>query len=195
MYIHYKKRFKNRDAIIAMQCTYYSWCSFSMMVKWANGGLLQANDGEMLVNDVEMLVNDGGILVNDGEMSIWSYTHFTIIDLHFTIISLQQPSLAHLTIIEKLHRLYYDDSIYHDNCPYSSTGRLNIPYKNIEFSPVRNIETACVYMNKQFNRNIESKRVHLRITVVSWCQKNRANYIWYWTQLSNFITHVSHFYW
>ena len=42
---------------------------------------------------------------------------------------------------------------------------------HLHFSPVRNIETACVYMNKQFNRNIESKRVHLRITVVSWCQK------------------------
>ena len=44
-----------------------------MMVKWANDGLLQANDGKMLGND-------GEILVNDGEMSIWSYTHFTIID-------------------------------------------------------------------------------------------------------------------
>ena len=37
----------------------YSRCSFSMMVKWANDGLLQANDGKMLVNDGEMLVNDG----------------------------------------------------------------------------------------------------------------------------------------
>ena len=50
---------------------------------------------------------------------------------------------------------------------------------HLHFSPIRNIETACVYMNKQFNRNIESKRVLLRITVVSWCQKNRAIYIWY----------------
>ena len=55
-----------------------------MMVKWANGGLLQANDGKMLVNDGEMLVNDG-------EISIWSYTHFTIINFYkpFTIISLK----------------------------------------------------------------------------------------------------------
>ena len=34
----------------------------------------------MLVNDGEMLVNDGEMLVNDGVMSIYSYTHFTIID-------------------------------------------------------------------------------------------------------------------
>ena len=54
--------------------------SFSMMVNWANDGILQANDGEMLVNDGEMLVNDGEMLVNDGEMSIWSYTHLTFID-------------------------------------------------------------------------------------------------------------------
>ena len=58
-----------------------------MMVKWANDGLTQANDGEMLVNDGEMLINYGERLVNDGEMSKWSYTHFTIIDLHFTIIT------------------------------------------------------------------------------------------------------------
>ena len=51
----------------------FSWCSFSMMVKWVNDGLLQANDGKMLVND-------GGMLVNDGEMSVW-YTYFTIISL------------------------------------------------------------------------------------------------------------------
>ena len=50
-----------------------SRCSFSMMVKWANDGTLQAYDGKMLVND--------------GEMSIWSYTQFTIIDWHFTIIN------------------------------------------------------------------------------------------------------------
>ena len=35
-----------------------SWCSFSMMVKWSNNGLLQANDCEMIGND--------------GEMSVWS---------------------------------------------------------------------------------------------------------------------------
>ena len=58
-----------------------------MMVKWANYGLLQAYDGKMLDNDGEMLVNDVDMLVNDGEMSIWWYTHFTIIDEHFTIIS------------------------------------------------------------------------------------------------------------
>ena len=51
-----------------------------MMVKGANGGLLQANDGKILVYD-------GEILVNDGEMNEW-YTHVTIIDEHFTIISL-----------------------------------------------------------------------------------------------------------
>ena len=46
----------------------YSRCNFSMMVKWANDGILQANDGKMLINDGEMLVKDG-------EMSVWSYTH------------------------------------------------------------------------------------------------------------------------
>ena len=56
------------------------WCSFSIMVKWANDGLLQANDGKILVNDGEMLVNDGEMLVNGGEMSICSYIHFTIIN-------------------------------------------------------------------------------------------------------------------
>ena len=49
---------------------YPSWCSFSMMVKWANDGLLQVNDGKMLVNVGEMLVNDGEMLVNDGEMLV-----------------------------------------------------------------------------------------------------------------------------
>ena len=83
---------------------YFSWCSFSMMVKWANDGLPQANDGKMLVNDGEMLVNDG-------EMSVW-YTHFTIIDEHSPSLTSILPSLAwskpsftHLTIIEKLHQL------------------------------------------------------------------------------------------
>ena len=77
-----------------------------MMVKWANDGWLQANDGKMLVNDGEMLVNDG-------EMIVW-YTHFTIIDEHFTIIIVWcKPSLAHLTIIEKLHRLQRDGQIWH----------------------------------------------------------------------------------
>ena len=53
-----------------------------MMVKCANDGLLQADEGKMLVNDGEMLVNDG-------EKSVWSYTHFTIIDEPFTVISLK----------------------------------------------------------------------------------------------------------
>ena len=35
------------------------WCSFSMMVKWAKDGLLQANDGKMFVINGEMLVNGG----------------------------------------------------------------------------------------------------------------------------------------
>ena len=40
-----------------------------------------------------MFVNDGEMLVNDGDMSIWSCTHFAIIDWHFTIIN------EHFTII------------------------------------------------------------------------------------------------
>ena len=55
------------------------------MVKWAIDGLLQANDGKMLVN--------GEMFVNDDKMSIWSYTHFTIIDEHVTNIN------EHFTII------------------------------------------------------------------------------------------------
>ena len=43
----------------------YSRCSFSMMVKLANGGLLQANACKMLVYDSELLVNDGEMLVNE----------------------------------------------------------------------------------------------------------------------------------
>ena len=35
------------------------------------------------------------MLVNDGAMSVWSYTHFTIIDEHFTMIN------GHFTIINK----------------------------------------------------------------------------------------------
>ena len=46
-----------------------------------NDGLLQANDGKMLVNG--------------GEMSVWSYTHLTIIDEPFAIIN------DHLTIINE----------------------------------------------------------------------------------------------
>ena len=59
------------------------------MVKWANDGILQDNDGKMLVNDGEMLVNAGEMLVNDDEMSVWSYTHFIIINEPLAIISLK----------------------------------------------------------------------------------------------------------
>ena len=55
------------------------------------------------------------MLVNDGEMSVWSYTHFTIIDEHFTIINelaWSKQSFAHLTILEKLHQLYKEMIIY-----------------------------------------------------------------------------------
>ena len=58
---------------------YSSRCSFSMMVKWANDCLLQAYASIIHVYD-------GKVLINDGEVNKWSYTH--------------------LTIIEKLHRLY-----------------------------------------------------------------------------------------
>ena len=46
----------------------------------SENGLFHANDGKMLVNDGKMPVNDGEMLGNGGEMSIWSYTHFTIIN-------------------------------------------------------------------------------------------------------------------
>ena len=46
------------------------------------------------------------MLVNDGEISEGSYTHFTIINKQFSSISFITPSFAHLTIIEKLHRLH-----------------------------------------------------------------------------------------
>ena len=39
-----------------------SRCSFSMMVKLANDGVLQTNATKMLVNDGEMLVNDPKLL-------------------------------------------------------------------------------------------------------------------------------------
>ena len=44
-----------------------------------------------------MLDNDGEMVVNDGEMSVWLYI-ITIIDEHFTIISLKYtiiPSFDH----------------------------------------------------------------------------------------------------
>ena len=72
----------------------FSRCSFSMMVRWVNEGVLQAYATKMLVNNGEMLVNDGEMLVNDGEMSKWSYTHFTIINEHFTIINEHLSSIG-----------------------------------------------------------------------------------------------------
>ena len=65
---------------------YISLCRVSMMVKWANDGLLQTYDGKMLVNDADMPVNDG-------EINAWSCPHFTIINKYFTIIN------EHFTII------------------------------------------------------------------------------------------------
>ena len=62
-----------------------------MMVKRANDGLLQANDGKMLVNDDEMV-----------EHTLISPS-LTSISPSLTSIS---PPFSHLTIIEKLHRLY-----------------------------------------------------------------------------------------
>ena len=91
---------------------YYSRCSFSTMVRWANDGILQANDGEMLVNDGKMLVNDGEMLVNYGEMIIWSNTHFTITELHFTIIN------VHFTIISLKYTLI---SSFHHNSKAAPT--------------------------------------------------------------------------
>ena len=80
--------------------------SFAMMVKWVNYGLLQSNDGKMHVNDGQMLVNDGQMLVNDGEISIWSCTHFSIIDYHFAIIK------EHFTIISLKYTIIR--SFYHN---------------------------------------------------------------------------------
>ena len=76
-----------------------SRCSFSMMVKWANVGLVQAYDGEMLINDGKMLIN----WLWNVCMIIYSFHH------HWLSISpslaWSKPSIGHLTIIEKLHRL------------------------------------------------------------------------------------------
>ena len=44
------------DNNLSLRDDQYSRCSFSMMVKCANDGLLKANDGQMLVNDGEMSV-------------------------------------------------------------------------------------------------------------------------------------------
>ena len=48
-----------RSEMKKLKIVHCSLCSFSMMIKWANDGLLQANDCKMLVNDGEMLVNNG----------------------------------------------------------------------------------------------------------------------------------------
>ena len=48
-----------------------------MMVNWQNDGVLV-----LQANATNMPVNDGEMLVNDGEMSIWPYTHLTIINKH-----------------------------------------------------------------------------------------------------------------
>ena len=72
-----------------------SRCSFSMMVKWANHGLLQANDGKMLTND-------GGNAIQRW----WNeYDHILTSPSLTSIgpsLARSKPSFAHLTIIEKL---------------------------------------------------------------------------------------------
>ena len=77
-----------------------SWICIT--VKYANDGLLQANANKMLGND-------GKILANDGEMSVWSYSHFTIIAEDFTTINEYFTSITLkviiMTIIKKLNRL------------------------------------------------------------------------------------------
>ena len=93
-----------------VQC---SRCSFSMMVKWVNDGLLQANDGKMLINDGEVIVNDGEMLVNDNTLISPSLN--TISPTSTSILpslAWSMPSFAHLTIIEKLQRLQYRKVIF-----------------------------------------------------------------------------------
>ena len=51
------------------------------------------------------------MLVNDGEMSIWSYTHFTIIDYHFTIIN------EHITIISLKYTIIFSFDHYWEASP------------------------------------------------------------------------------
>ena len=89
----------------------YSWCSFSMMVKWANDGLLQANDGKMLVNDGERFVNDGEMM----PMMVKAYMILLISPSLTSILpslAWSKPSFAHLTISKKLHQLQYLISTY-----------------------------------------------------------------------------------
>ena len=79
---------------------HYSRCSFSMMVKWANEGLLQANDCKMLVIMVKWVYDH--ILISPSLTSISP----SLKSISPSLMSIL-PTLAHLTIIEKLHRLHY----------------------------------------------------------------------------------------
>ena len=78
-------------------CSHLSRCSFSMMVRWANDGVLQANATKMLVNDGQMLINDSERLVNDVK---WVYEP-TLISPSLKSISVQHsliwPSLRSCT--------------------------------------------------------------------------------------------------
>ena len=100
-----------------VQC---SRCSFSMMVKWVNDGLLQANDGKMLVNDGEIIVNEGEMLVNDNTLISPSLI------TNSPSLAWSMPSFAHLTIIEKLQRLQYLKVIF------ESFERVSIPRNMID---------------------------------------------------------------
>ena len=71
-----------------------------MMVKWANEGLLQANDCKMLVIMVKWVYDH--ILISPSLTSISP----SLKSISPSLMSIL-PSLAHLTIIEKLHRLHY----------------------------------------------------------------------------------------
>ena len=89
-----------------------SLCSFSMMVKWAYDGLLQANARKMLLMMVKcssMMMKCSLMMVKCSAMMVkWVYNH-TFISPSLTSILLalawKKSSFAHLTIIEKLHQL------------------------------------------------------------------------------------------
>ena len=74
-------------------CRLCSRCSFSMMVKWRNDGLLQANDGKMLVNDGKC----------SSMMVKWVYDHILIspslTSILTSLTSISQIINEHLTII------------------------------------------------------------------------------------------------
>ena len=78
---------------------------------------------QMFVNVSDMLVNDGEMLVNDGETSIWSYTHFTIINEHFSSTSLKYTIIlssehhweAALTVYSILLSMYILVPIAHND--------------------------------------------------------------------------------